>query len=80
MEPEAKRDIRGGKGGEHLVRAGTIRSSKASSSMIARAARITSMTTRVKSDYLLVGLAARTETDCGEMSLARAAGAGNRVG
>ena len=58
----------------------TIRSSKASSSMIARAARITSMTTRVKSDYLLVGLAARTETDCGEMSLARAAGAGNRVG
>src|SRR5882724_699249 len=40
----------------------------------------TSTTTRVKVDCLLVGMAATTETDGGEMSLARAAGAGNRVG
>src|SRR2546428_1189898 len=39
-----------------------------------------SMTTRVRVDYVRVGMAATTETDGGEMSLARAAGAGNRVG
>src|SRR5438093_121251 len=59
MEPEASRDIRGGKRGMHDV---------------------VSTTTRVGVDYLLVGMAATTETDGGEMSLARAAGAGNRVG